>query len=48
MALLASNYQNDPVDVLVGDWMSEANMTARANVKLKGILVAFGIVSAGC
>lgn len=37
MALLASNYENDPIDVLVGDWMSEANMTARANVKLNGM-----------
>jgi hypothetical protein len=48
MALLASNYENDPVDVLVGDWMSEANMTARANVKLNGMRVAFGTVSARC
>ena len=38
MTLLASNYHNDPIDVLVGDWMSEANMTARANVKLNGTL----------
>ena len=37
MTLLASNYEHDPVDVLVGDWMSEANMTARANVKLNGM-----------
>lgn len=36
MMLLSSNYQVDPIDVLVGDWMSEANMTARANVKLNG------------
>ena len=34
MTLLAAGYDNDPIDVLVGDWMSEANMTARANVKL--------------
>src|ERR1700760_1618047 len=27
---LASNHPNDPIDVIVGDWMSEANMTARA------------------
>lgn len=39
MTLLASNYENDPIDVLVGDWMSEANMTARANVKLNGIIL---------
>lgn len=37
MALLASNYENDPIDVLVGDWMSEGNMTVRANSKMKGI-----------
>ena len=36
MTLLASNHESDPIDVLVGDWMSEANMTARANVKLNG------------
>ena len=48
MALLASNYENDPVDVLVGDWMSEANMTARANVKLNGIHLASEGVSDGC
>jgi hypothetical protein len=37
MALLASNYENDPIDVLVGDWMSEGNMTGRANAKANGI-----------
>jgi hypothetical protein len=36
MALLASNYENDPIDVLVGDWMSEGNMTGRANAKANG------------
>ncbi|KAJ4317384.1 hypothetical protein N0V94_004987 [Neodidymelliopsis sp. IMI 364377] len=36
MTLLASNYENDPIDVLVGDWMSEANMTARGNMKFSG------------
>ncbi|KAF9701568.1 hypothetical protein EKO04_001083 [Ascochyta lentis] len=41
MTLLASNYENDPIDVLVGDWMSEANMTARANVKLNGQTEAY-------
>jgi hypothetical protein len=30
MHSLASNYLQDPVDVIVGDWMSEANMTNRA------------------
>jgi hypothetical protein len=38
MTLLASNYENDPIDVLVGDWMSEANMTARGNMKFSGRL----------
>jgi hypothetical protein len=37
MTLLASNYENDPIDVLVGDWMSEGNMTGRANAKVNGI-----------
>ncbi|KAF3046771.1 hypothetical protein E8E11_008017 [Didymella keratinophila] len=41
MALLAANHANDPIDVLVGDWMSEANMTARANVKLNGQMEAY-------
>jgi hypothetical protein len=36
MAMLAANYENDPIDVLVGDWMSEANMTARAGSKING------------
>ncbi|KAF2668097.1 DUF1446 domain-containing protein [Microthyrium microscopicum] len=33
MYSLASNYQNDPVEVIMGDWMSEANMTSRAWTK---------------
>lgn len=37
MTLLASNYENDPIDVLAGDWMSEANMTARAATKVNGV-----------
>lgn len=36
MTLLASNHENDPIDVLVGDWMSEGNMTARANTRHNG------------
>jgi hypothetical protein len=27
---LARNYPNDPIDLIIGDWMSEGNMTARA------------------
>lgn len=30
MRMIAANHVEDPVDVLIGDWMSEANMTARA------------------
>ncbi|KAH7091593.1 hypothetical protein FB567DRAFT_436950 [Paraphoma chrysanthemicola] len=41
MTLLASNYENDPVDVLVGDWMSEGNMTGRANAKANGQIDAY-------
>jgi hypothetical protein len=33
MLSFASNYPNDPVDVIIGDWMSEANMTSRAASK---------------
>lgn len=36
MTLLASNYEGDPIDVLVGDWMSEGNMTVRAGTKVNG------------
>ncbi|KAF2030901.1 DUF1446-domain-containing protein [Setomelanomma holmii] len=41
MTLLASNYENDPIDVLVGDWMSEGNMTGRANAKANGQIDAY-------
>ncbi|KAH4025513.1 hypothetical protein HBI38_023440 [Parastagonospora nodorum] len=41
MTLLASNYENDPIDVLVGDWMSEGNMTGRANAKANGTIDAY-------
>jgi len=27
---LARNHPTDPIDLIIGDWMSEANMTARA------------------
>ncbi|WPH04395.1 Hypothetical protein R9X50_00728600 [Acrodontium crateriforme] len=30
MALLAHNHPHDPIDVIIGDWLSEANMTSRA------------------
>lgn len=33
MAHLAKNYPTDPVDVIIGDWMSEFNMTTRAAMK---------------
>lgn len=33
MAAFAANHPSDPVDVLIGDWMSEANMTSRAALK---------------
>lgn len=33
MRLFAANHQNDPVDVIVGDWMSEANMTTKGSIK---------------
>ncbi|KAF2469514.1 DUF1446-domain-containing protein [Lindgomyces ingoldianus] len=36
MTLLASNYENDPIDVFAGDWMSEGNMTVRAGSKIDG------------
>ncbi|KAK3678126.1 hypothetical protein LTR78_002221 [Recurvomyces mirabilis] len=34
MAMLAANCANDHIDVITGDWMSEANMTSRATLKL--------------
>ncbi|KAM0717435.1 hypothetical protein Q7P37_007287 [Cladosporium fusiforme] len=33
MAHLAKQHPNDPVDVIIGDWMSEFNMTTRAAMK---------------
>lgn len=33
MTMLAANCAHDPVDVIMGDWMSEANMTSRAALK---------------
>lgn len=33
LAHLAANHPTDPVDVITGDWMSEANMTSRAALK---------------
>jgi hypothetical protein len=30
------NYENDPFDVIVGDWMSEANMTFNSAKHYKG------------
>lgn len=33
LAQLAKNHPNDPVDVIIGDWMSEFNMTTRAAMK---------------
>lgn len=33
---MASNYPNDPVDVIIGDWLSEANLTALNARKLSG------------
>lgn len=41
MTLLASNHENDPIDVLTGDWMSEGNMTVRAGSKMSGNLEAY-------
>lgn len=37
MAMLAANYPTDPIDVIMGDWMSEANMTSRAAMKSDGM-----------
>ncbi|KAF2813383.1 DUF1446-domain-containing protein [Mytilinidion resinicola] len=33
MAMLAANCAHDPIDVIIGDWMSEGNMTGRAALK---------------
>ncbi|KAF2014672.1 DUF1446-domain-containing protein [Aaosphaeria arxii CBS 175.79] len=41
MRLLASNYENDPIDVFAGDWMSEGNMTVRAGSKINGQMDAY-------
>jgi len=36
MAALAANCANDPIDVIMGDWLSEANMTSRGVLKTDG------------
>lgn len=41
MRILAANHLNDPIDVIIGDWMSEANMTSRAAMKLDKQASAF-------
>jgi hypothetical protein len=41
MTQLATNHPHDPIDVIIGDWMSEANMTARAASKLDGAAEAY-------
>ncbi|KJX93837.1 DUF1446 domain-containing protein [Zymoseptoria brevis] len=33
IAMFAKNHPNDPIDVIIGDWMSEANMTSRGVMK---------------
>lgn len=37
MRRLAANYEDDPIDVIIGDWMSEGNMTVRAGGKADGV-----------
>ncbi|KAK4618122.1 hypothetical protein CLAFUW4_12174 [Fulvia fulva] len=38
LAMFAANCANDPVDVIVGDWMSEANMTSRGIMKADSLI----------
>lgn len=41
LAAAVKNHKNDPFDVLVGDWMSEANMTFNATKNHKGTLFIY-------
>lgn len=41
MLSFASNHPNDPVDVIIGDWMSEANMTSRGASKFDAVGEAY-------
>jgi Acyclic terpene utilisation family protein AtuA len=41
MLSFASNYPSDPVDVIIGDWMSEANMTSRGGSKFDAVGEAY-------
>lgn len=43
MAMLAANHPNDPIDVIMGDWMSEANMTSRAALKTDTLAAQGGL-----
>lgn len=36
MAAFGKNYPNDPIDVIIGDWMAEANMSTAAFRKQSG------------
>jgi hypothetical protein len=44
MAMFAKNHPCDPVDVIIGDWMSEANMTARGVMKTE----SKSVISTSC
>jgi hypothetical protein len=44
MKILAANHPNDPIDVMIGDWMSEGNMTVRAGGKVDGMPITYYIV----
>lgn len=41
MLSFASNYPTDPVDIIIGDWMSEANMTSRGGSKFDAVGEAY-------
>ncbi|KAJ5952821.1 uncharacterized protein N7479_011234 [Penicillium vulpinum] len=41
LAAAVKNHKNDPFDILVGDWMSEANMTFNATKHHKGQGIAY-------
>lgn len=34
--MFAANCESDPIDVIIGDWMSEANMTSKGVMKSEG------------
>ncbi|KAE8381542.1 DUF1446-domain-containing protein [Aspergillus bertholletiae] len=47
LELAVRNYANDPFDVIIGDWMSEANMSFNSAKQYKALLIGDDSVGSG-